>query len=232
MDANKVIEIDVKKCLSALKKSIKQVMLVTLIFTLIGIFFAFFAIRQKNQYKATSTVYSIVYGSFDASTDSLRAMMQYSDIVKSYKVAERAELILGASSVKKEDIYNMISASYNQSNGTYSSKIYINAISDDKNLSISVANAVADAFVLEIANLTGHDDIQTLDKAANAIVYYNAASARIKTIITITFLGALIASIYIVLKETLSTKMYMPKDATLYGTLDIIGVIPEFNQKQ
>lgn len=232
METNKVIEIDVKKCLSALKKSIKLVILVTLIFTLIGIFAAFFLIRQKNQYKATSTVYSIVYGSFDASTDSLRAMMQYSDIVKSYEVAERAELILGASNVNKEDIYNMISANYNQANGTYSSKIYINAVSYDKNISVSVANAVADAFVLEIANLTGHDDIQILDRATSATVYYNANSARIKTIIGITILGALIICIYISLKETLSTKVYMPKDATLYGTLDIIGVIPEFNPKQ
>lgn len=232
MDANKVIEIDVKKCLTVLKKSIKQILLVTLIFTLIGIFAAFFVIRQKNEYKATSTVYSIVYGSFDASTDSLRAMMQYSDIVKSYKVAERAELILGVSSVTKEDIYHMISANYNQTNGTYSSKIYISAVSCDKNTSINVANAVADAFVLEIANLTGHNDIQTLDKATNAELYYNADSARIKTIIVITILGAIIVCMYIILKETLSTKMYMPKDATLYGTLDIIGVIPEFNQKQ
>lgn len=232
METNKVIEIDIKKCLSALKKSIKLVILVTLIFTLIGIFAAFFLIRQKNQYKATSTVYSIVYGSFDASTDSLRAMMQYSDIVKSYKVAERAELILGASSVTKEDIYKMVSATYNQTNGTYSSKIYINTVSYDKNVSISVANAVADAFVLEIANLTGHDDIQILDRATSAKIYYNADTARIKTIIGVTILGTIIICIYISVKETLSTKMYMPKDATLYGTLDIIGVIPEFNQKQ
>ena len=33
-------------------------------------------------------------------------------------------------------------------------------------------------------------------------------------------------------KRNIFTEMFEPKDATVYGNLDIIAVIPEFNQKK
>lgn len=232
MDSNRIIEIDVRKCLKAIIKSYKLILLVSLISMLMGIFSAFFLIRQNNEYKATSSVYSIVYGSFSDSTNSLRAMVQYSDIVKSYKVAERAETILGDASIDKNAIYQMISASYDYTSSNSSSKIYISALSTKQDVSIRVANAAADAFILEIANLTGQDDIQILDRAINANMCYDAHAARFKTIIIFIFIGAFLTCLYIAIRETLSQKMYTPRDATAYGKLDIIGVIPEFNHKK
>lgn len=232
MDSNKIIEIDVRKCAKAIVKSYRLILLVSLISMVIGIFCAFFMIRQKNEYKATSSVYSIVYGSFSESTNSLRAMVQYSDIVKSHRVAERAEILLGDSTIDKNDIYKMISTSYDSSSSNSSSKIYISALSTKKEASINVANAVADAFILEIANLTGQNDVQVLDRAIDATMCYNAHTSRLKTIIIFIFLGALGACLYISLRETLSQKMYTPRDATVYGQLDIIGVIPEFSHNK
>lgn len=224
----KIIEIDVRKCLKALIKSFRLILVITLTFLLFGILIALFVIDQKDEYQSTASIYSIVHGSFSDSADSLCAMFSYADIVKSYKVSERAEMLLGDSTIDKEDIYDMISVDFNSSGTTSSSTIYIHALSTNESQAINVANAVAEAFVLEVANLTGQNDIQMLDKSQSAKVCYNASSTRITTIFLSAFMGFFLACFLIVVREILSTKMNTPKDATLFGTLDIIGVIPDF----
>ena len=125
----------------------------------------------------------------------------------------------------------MISVNYDATNINVS-VIYILANSYDQNLSVKVANAVSDSFVLKIADLTGTDNIQTLDKATEAKISYNASSKRISTIFILTFVGAFLSCLFIVMREILSPRMYSAKDATAYGTLDIIGVIPEFSSRK
>ena len=66
-----------------------------------------------------------MYGSIADSTTGLHAMIQYSDIVKSYKVAERAEMMLTDPTITKDDIYAMISTSSEDSLTGSSSKTYI-----------------------------------------------------------------------------------------------------------
>lgn len=79
----------------------------------------------------------------------------------------------------------------------------------------------------------GENDIQILDNASESTtsLYYNASKRRITIILLATFIGVVIACGIISFKEVLSTKMYTAKDATLNGTLDIIGVIPEFKHR-
>lgn len=230
MDSEKVIEIDIKKCLRALKKSIKFIILITLIFLLIGILSAFFIIEQENQYTSTATVYNTSYTN-GSNSDNLKQMRHYAEIIKSRTVAERAAEILAEDHISQQDILDMISVNYDSTNSNVS-VIHILADSYDQNLSIKVANAVSDSFVLKIADLTGTDNIQTLDKATEAKISYNASSKRISTIFLLTFVGAFLSSLFIVVREILSPKMYSAKDATAYGTLDIIGVIPEFNSRK
>lgn len=230
MEMEKVLEIDIKKCLRALKKSFKFILLITLIFLLIGIIAAFFLIEQENQYTSTATVYNTSYTT-GSSSDNLKQIRHYAEIIKSRTVAERAAEILAEDHISQNDILNMISVNYDSTNSNVS-VIYISANSFDQNLSIKVANAVSDSFVLKIADLTGTDDIQTLDKATEAKVSYDAGSKRISTIFLLTFIGAFVSCLFIVMREILSPKMYSAKDATAYGTLDIIGVIPEFNSRK
>lgn len=225
---NKVIEIDIKKCFRALKKSINFIILVTLVFLLFGIFAGLFLIDQNDRYKATATVYNTSYSN---SENPSRSMEHLSGIFSSRGVAERAAEIANDNNIDASSILKMSKCTYDPS-GNKAAIISISAYSANKSRAIKVANAASDAFVLEVADLTGQDDIQTLDKAIDATIYYSASNTRIKTIILITFLGAFIACAIIVLREILSPKMYSSKDATAYGTLDIIGVIPEFKQKK
>lgn len=230
MDSERIIEIDITKCLRALKKSVKFIILITLIFLLIGILLAFFIIEQENQYTATATVYNTSYTS-GSNSDNLKQMRHYAEIIKSRTVAERAAEILSEDNISLQDILDMISVNYDSTNSNVS-VISISANSYDQNLSIKVANAVSDSFVLKIADLTGTDNIQTLDKATESEMSYNASSKRLFTMFILTFIGIFLSCASIVIREILSPKMYSAKDATAYGTLDIIGVIPEFTLRK
>ena len=139
MDSDKSIEIDIKKICKGIKKSYKLVILLVLIFLLLGIFADIFFVKQNNEYEATSSIYSVMYGSIADSTTGLHAMIQYSDIVKSYKVAERAEMMLTDPTITKDDIYTMISTSSEDSLTGSSSKIYIKAVTDDGDKAIRCA---------------------------------------------------------------------------------------------
>ena len=227
--ANKIIEIDFLKCFKALLRNYKITLFVTLIAFTIGIGTTSFVIDSNNEYEATSSVYGIVYGSFTDSSDILNSLKAYGEVVKSHKIAERASLLIGDDTIDKDKIYDMISVEYDSSTLDYSAIIYIHATYYDKDVAIDVANAVAEAFVLEIANLTGKNDIQILDTADNATISYNANQTKIKTLAISIILGFIIGCAYIVIKEIFSDKMYAPKDATDYGKLDIIGVIPDFD---
>ncbi len=230
MDNNAIV-IDMRKCIKAIIKNIKKILIITLITLLLGFWIALFFVDSKNEYTAISSVYSIVYGSLSDSANSIQAMISYGDIVKSYKVAERAELLIGDDSIDKYDIYNMITVQYNSSANSKSSIIYIYATSKNRAISVKVANAVAQAFVLEVANMTGQDDIQILDEAFDANVSYNAITTRIMTTFLFGFLGFFSCCVIIFFRETFSMKMYSPQDATDNGKINIIGVIPEFKKK-
>jgi|GEM_PF-566176 len=229
MQLNRIIEIDFEKCFLALVKNIKLIILFTILAALLGVLVAQTAMDDENEYEATSSVYGIVYGSFTDSADILSSLKAYGEVVKSYKIAERASLLIGDDSLDKKKIYNMISVEYDSSTLDYSAIIYIHARSTDKVTSINCANAVAEAFVLEIANLTGKDDIQILDVASSTKVSYNARKTKGKMIIIFTIAGFVCICGFIVIQQIFSTKMYSPKEATDYGRLEILGVIPEFD---
>lgn len=228
MDVNRIIEIDFERCFKALIVYSKTILIATLAFILIGVGLSGVIIPQEDEYTAHSSVYSIVYGSYSDSTESLQTMIAYADIVKSYKVAERASLLLGDENLDAETIYNMISAEYENTNYTYTSIIDIYAKASDRQTAVKVSNAVTEAFVLEIASLTGKEDVKQLDKAYDAEQTYNTTEAKIKTIAISGIVGLILSCGFVFIREVFSTKMYNPKDASLYGTLDVFGVIPKF----
>lgn len=228
MGINRIIEIDFGRCFKAIAKYSKQILVTTLVFLFLGFGAANILVGQEDGYTATSSVYSIVYGSYSESAESLQVMIAYADIVKSHKVAERAALLLGDERLDTETIYDMISAEYDASTYNYSSIITIHADSNSRDISVKVVNAVAEAFVLEIASLTGKEDVKQLDRAYDATISYNASATKIQTIALVTLLGIVAACGFVFIREIFSLKMYKPKDVTLYGQLNLLGIVPKF----
>ena len=231
MDFGRIIEIDFGRCFKALYKNLKWIICSTVLFFIIGILVAVFYVDTKNVYDAKASVYSIAYGSYSESAEGINAIRTYSEIVKSLRVSERAALLLGDDSLDKFTIYDMIEVEEAalDANGypeEESAIINIHAYSTNKEDAIRVANAVANAYVMEVTSITLTDSVQVLDEAYNCDVMYNARKQQLIYLAAITAVGILLSCAIIVLHEIFSTRIHSLKQGSLYGELEIIGAIP------
>lgn len=231
MDFNRVIEIDFVRCFKALLKNIKWIIASAVLFLLIGILVALFYVDSDNVYDAKSSVYSIAYGSYSESAEGINAIRTYSEIVKSLRVSERAALLLGDDSLDKFTIYDMIeveepSLDANGYPEEESAIINIHAYSTNQEDAVRVANAVANAYVMEVTSITLTDSVQVLDEAYYCGLTYNARKQQLIYAAVITLIGIVLSCAIIVLHEIFSSRIASLKQGSLYGELDIIGVIP------
>lgn len=230
MDFGRIIEIDFVRCFKALLKNLKWIICSTILFFVIGILVAVFYVDTENVYDAKSSVYSIAYGSYSESAEGINAIRTYSEIVKSLRVSERAALLLGDDSLDKFTIYDMIEVEQALDANGYpeeeSAIINIHAYSTNKEDAVRVANAVANAYVMEVTSITLTDSVQVLDEAYNCEIMYNARKQQLIYIAAITAIGILLSCAIIVLHEIFSSRIRSLNQGSLYGELEIIGVIP------
>lgn len=234
MELNRIIEIDFMRLLKQWAAHLKWVILTTLLFLIIGVLVALFAVDDADVYDAKSSVYSIAYGSYSESADGIQVIRTYSKIIKSYQIAERAALLLGDDSLDQYKIYDMIEVEdtyIDTSTGVYeddSAIINIHAYSTNQEEAIRVVNAVASAYVLEVNSITKTDCVQVLDQASSCTRTYFAMKQQLMCMAVFAAAGFLVSSMIILLLEIFSTKINTIKQGTLYGELEIIGVIPEY----
>ena len=231
MDFSRIIEIDFGRCFKALLNKIKLIIATTIAFGVIGVLVAVFYLDAENVYDAKASVYSIAYGSYSESAEGINTIQTYSEIVKSLKVAERAALLLGDDELDKFTIYDMIEEEKPQTSADgysqeESSIINIHAYSTKKEDAIRVANAVANAYVMEVTSVTMTDSVQVLDEAYTCAIEYNALKQQIIYIIIFLLIGLVFSCCVVICCEIFSTKILSLKQGSLYGELEIIGVIP------
>lgn len=231
MDFGRIIEIDFLRCIKAVFRNFKWVVCSTFAFLFIGVMAAVLCLDTENVYDAKASVYSIAYGSYSESANGIQAIRTYRDIVKSVRVAERAALLLGDSSLDKFAIYDMIEVEEGEVNAygveSESAIINIHAQSTNPEDAIRVANAVASAYAMEVTSITNSDSVQVLDEAYYCEVTYNALKEQAILAGVITVAGFLLACVIIVLMEIFSTRIVTVEQGSLYGELEIIGVIPK-----
>ena len=230
MNNKRLIEIDVRRCFKALKTHLSWIFMSAILFLAIGIVFALATEEKQDMYKASSSVYCITEGGdYSATYDSTKLMMTYAEIGKSQTVLERANQIMGNRYESTQDILDLVDIDYDESAVIESALLRVNAVGPDKDEVVEVANAVAEAFVIEMSNITENGDARILDKAKFAEKDVNAQKNILKVVGIFAIGGAVLMCIYLVLREIFSNKLVTVKDGTLYGKINIIGVIPDFN---
>lgn len=194
---------------------------ITLLTLLVGILQASWQ-TVTNTYRAQATVYTVYSGTTQESAAITSALVGYSDVVTSKKVCERAEAIIGDSSVTASQIQRMISVSYNNA----STVMTITSFSNSPSAALKVANAVAEAFVTEIQALTGSDKIQVLDEADNVSLTSNGMQGLLSTVIMYGVAGFAISILVIVMRVIFSTKVRSVEQCLDEGESEILGIIP------
>jgi len=218
----KEIKIDLVRCFKAVIQRWWIIAISALL--LFGITLIITNGRLSESYTAQSTVYSAVYGNTEQSLAGLDIMQTYSEIIQSRKVADRAALLLGEEGLTGDIIQGMISSSYTDT----SAVLYIYATSEDSQLAVSVANAIAESFVIEAQNITGDNTIQVLDKSVSASA--DGMSKKILYCMLAFLAGAFIPFMFIVFREIFSDSIYHVADATLDGEIPVIGIIPSYDK--
>lgn len=232
MNDARLIEIDFLRCIKSLWEHIRLILAVTAFSLLAGAILSWFTLERENIYEAVSSVYINADGTAYETAESSQMLVAYIDVIKSLKVAERASILLGNEGMNKYEISEMVNVDYqNNDYATFKSTVIrIRVSSKDSTAAVNVANAVAQAFSLEMASITGKNDVQVLDEANGAVKIYNAKKQLVLVTGLITVGGCILICAMIVLYEIFSFRLNTIKDGTLYGQLDIIGVIPEYEK--
>lgn len=211
-----VITIDIFRIIKAI---LKKWYFVVLVATCAALIMFAYKYDTVTKYYANATVYSSAYGSYAATAEGVKAMQLYAELVTSNKIAERAVSILGDNSLDVDKVRSMVYANAPED----STILLIGANGTDPYKTIAVANAAAEAFIIEAQNITGGQGVQILDKADTAKVIPNP----IKRNCVIAFLaGAFFVCGLIALGEIFSNRIYHVEDASLDGEIEILGIIP------
>ncbi len=213
---NKVIKIDLGRIFRAL---LKKWFLMAIAGIIIGGIMFYWRSSMTQKYAATVSLYSAAYGSVSESAQVAMVMQSYASVISSYKIAERAESILGDNTITSAYIRSIVGVSFTED----SPIIYISASDSNGARAVMIVNAVAEAFIIEAQNLTGSEGVRILDKATMAY----EISRGIKKYTALGIIGGIVAMAgLIAFAEIFSDRVYRVEDAELGGKLEIIGIIP------
>lgn len=194
---------------------------VTLLFFLMGILLLSWQ-NITNTYYAKSTVYTIYGATTQEISMATSALLGYSDVIRSKKVCERAEAIIGEADITADYIKNAITTSYNKT----STVMTIAAYSENSETAMKIANAMADAFVEEIQAITGNDRIQVLDKAEEVQVSNDGLKGLLVTTAIAGFAGFAISVLVIVGGVIFSNKIKSVEQCLDEEEEEILGIVP------
>lgn len=202
-------------------KNKAMIFAVSLLFFLVGVLFASLN-PERNMYSAKASVYTIAGSNTQETTVTSSALRGYSDILKSKKVCDRAESIIGDASINANMIKRMISASYNNS----STVMTIYARAENPEIAEKIANGAAQAFVIEIQSIVESDKIQILDKANGSEISVRGIDSMIKTVVIFGLAGICLCIAIIILGVLLSNKIKTVEQCLDEDEGEILGMIP------
>lgn len=242
---NKIIAIDFQYCWLTFRQKAGWILFFSLIGSILGFSVAYWspywmpewALNMgldvvEDSYRAVATVYSFEEGSTEETLMGLNTLQTYAETIKSRAIADKARELLGDTELTIDNIYGMLSTDsrYIETSTTrYANEsivIPVYAESNDQALSISVANAAADAFVEEINKLLGSDIVKVLDYANGTERTKNADVYCFIFSVVGMLAGAFFATLLFFLRVILSSRVTTMSDISLYGQIPVLGILP------
>ncbi len=233
------LEIDVLRCIRALIKQWKTISIITLLFLVMGI--GWTLVVGEDKYTSVATVYAGSGDSYSDAANAVTAMNAYLDVATSYKVSQRAALIMGRNDIDVADIQRAVSVNSslkqlgsgtNISNFMTSSATIISfyATTTDPELSMEIADAAAESYSIEMANILKTDAVKKLDSATEAYLAVNARNEALKDRIKFVLAGFGFACILVIVCEIFDRKVRTIREATIRNELPVIGMIPDYKE--
>lgn len=219
--------IDLSNFFAALKKNIKLLIILPLLFLVIGLLISFFLIQPR--YAATSQV---LVSQNETNNEIMAQQVQsniqlvktYSEIIKSPRILDKVSKELNGKYSEKE-LFNMLTVN----NQAESQIMNITIESKSKKDASKIANTVSKVFSKDASKIMNIDNVSTLSKAENA---KKVAPKPIINGLVGLLLGLIVALIIITMKELLDKRIKTENDVQESLGLPVLGSISEFNKKK
>ena len=233
------LEIDVSRCIKALIKNFWFIAVVSILFFVYR--FGLTMDEKEDKYSAVATVYAAADNSYTDATNAVTAMNAYLDVATSYKVCQRAALIMGRSDIDAGDIQKAIevNSSLKQAGSSSSVSNFMNssatiisfvATTSDSELCKAMADAMAESYTIEMANILKTDAVKNLDSAGEAYLSLDASMNAWSSRISALFLGVVVGCIIVVAFEIFDPRVRSLRDGTVRDEIPIIGIIPDYKE--
>ncbi|PTJ01595.1 capsule biosynthesis protein CapA [Staphylococcus simulans] len=219
--------IDLSNFFTALKKNIKLLIILPLLFLVIGLLISFFLIQPR--YAATSQV---LVSQNETNNEimaqqgqsNIQLVKTYSEIIKSPRILDKVSKELNGKYSEKE-LFNMLTVN----NQAESQIMNITIESKSKKDASKIANTVSKVFSKDASKIMNIDNVSTLSKAENG---KKVAPKPIINGLVGLLLGLIIALIIITMKELLDKRIKTENDVQESLGLPVLGSISEFNKKK
>ena len=174
--------------------------------------------EPEINYRATSSV-CVTYTTYQEQMRGSSVITSYSELVASQLVCRRAADLLEGSGLSPADIRGMIDNSV--SSNSYI--MNISATSVEPQGAITVANAVAEAFVEEVSTVSGNNTLQILDVAHSTV----SIESGVSVILIAAALGPfIIVCVWIALREVYNGKVRFLSQCAAEKE-ELLGVLPD-----
>lgn len=218
--------IDLSKLLAILKKNIKYLIILPIVFLLLSIVITFLFMTPKY---STSTQVLVNQNETDNEmmTQQVQSDLQlvntYSEIIKSPRILDKVSKNLKGK-YSSNEIYGMLTVS----NQAESKILNITVENESRESAGKVANEIANVFSKDIKKIMNVDNVSILSKADN---HGSKVSPNIYVNIGISFvLGFICALAFIILKELLDKRIKNENDVNQNLGLPVLGSIQDFNK--
>ncbi|MGD6772247.1 YveK family protein [Staphylococcus simulans] len=219
--------IDLGNLMTALKKHLKFLIILPLIFLVVGVLVSLLLIQPK--YAATSQV---LVNQKETSNEMMAQQVQsniqlvktYSEIIKSPRILDKVSKELNGKYSEK-DLSEMLSVN----NQAESQIMNITVESKNKKDATKVANTISKVFSDDASKIMNIDNVSTLSKAETAKKV--APKPIINGLISL-IVGLIIALIIVTLKELLDRRIKTEKEVEEVLGLPVLGSISDFGKKK
>ena len=219
---------NIKTALYRLWKFKMVVVLMTLVGLLAAVIYVSIVGISIN-YRSSATIYSMMYGSYEDSTDGVAVMNTYASLLGSSSVCERAAASLQDPEITADVLRGMVSSGRIGLSGastdskSYGYRLTLVVINSTQDKIVDITNAMAKAFVGEINDLIGRQTLQVMDNASRVI---SVKSISIPLIIAIFGVVAFVLTCGVIFViEFLSPKVYSVAQCETKEN-QILGLIP------
>ncbi len=222
-------ELDLKEIFTMFWTRMAYIILIVLIFVIIGVCYSYFYVTPAYKSyttlllatEATTTGTQTITSSDITLNNNLIAT--YSDLIQSKTVLREVIQNLGLRGISEENLKNRVSVSQRKSTQV----IEIDVVDKDPYQAKIIANELAKVFTAKVAGIYNINNVHVVDQAEEERIPYNIN--HIKDIAIFSFIGLIVACIYVLIANMLDTTVKSKEDVEKKVGLTVLVSIPTCN---